>query len=124
MQDVTGANVLATAPRNGQTITDVAYNDNADRPVTCTVPTYRTDGYPSFDCDDYLGGSSGSPWLATIPGTHLRTVDGVIGGLHQGGCYSYTSYSSPFTPAVYATYARAVLGLHPDDVTPAGSDGC
>jgi V8-like Glu-specific endopeptidase len=124
IQDVTGANLLATAPQTGQKITDVAYNDNANAPVTCTVPTYRTDGYPSFNCDDYLGGSSGSPWLAPVPGTHLTAVHGVIGGLHQGGCFSYTSYSSGFTPAIYSVYARAVLGFRPDDVTPAGSDGC
>ena len=41
VQDVTGANVLAIAPRSGEHITDIAYNDNADQPVTCTVPTYR-----------------------------------------------------------------------------------
>ena len=49
---------------------------------------------------------------------------GVIGGLHQGGCYSYTSYSSPFSPVIYGVYARAVLGLRPNDVPAAGSDGC
>lgn len=124
VQDVTGANLLATAPAPGETITDIAYNGGADRPVSCTVPTYRTDGYPAFNCDGFVGGSSGSPWLSSIPGTHLRAVRGVIGGLHQGGCYSYTSYSSRFTVAVYAVYARAVFGLHPDDVSPAGGDGC
>ena len=124
VQDVTGADVLATAPRPGTEITDVAYNGGASRPVSCTVPTYLAAGYPAFNCDGYVGGSSGSPWLSAIPGTHLKAVRGVIGGLHQGGCFSYTSYSSNFTSEVFSVYARAVSGARPDTVTPAGGDGC
>ncbi|UIJ34261.1 serine protease [Allobranchiibius sp. GilTou73] len=124
VQDLTGGNVLSTAPQPGTEITDVAYNGGASRPVSCTVPTYLTDGYPAFNCDGYVGGSSGSPWLSAIPGSQLKAVRGVIGGLHQGGCYSYTSYSSSFTSEVFAVYNRAVSGSAPDTVTPAGSDGC
>jgi len=51
-------------------------------------------------------------------------VVGVIAGLHQGGCYEYTSYSPAFRPDVYALIARATVGLHPDNVPQAGSDGC
>lgn len=125
VQDVTGADILGGAPRPGQTITDVAYNSGIDdRPVHCTTTVYYTAGFPSFNCHGYVGGSSGSPWLSTVPGTGLTEVDGVIGGLHQGGCYEYTSYSSAFTLRVYALIIRATLGLHPDVVPPAGSDGC
>ena len=124
LQDVTGANQLATAPRAGTSITDIAYNGGASRPVSCTVPTYLTMGYPAFNCDGYVGGSSGSPWLSAIPGSTAKAVRGVIGGLHQGGCYSYTSYSSSFTSEVFAVYNRAVSGSRPDTVSPAGSDGC
>lgn len=124
MQDLTGGNVLATAPRSGTEITDVAYNGGASRPISCTVPTYVTQGYPAFNCDGYVGGSSGSPWLSAVPGTRLKAVRGVIGGLHQGGCYSYTSYSSSFTSGIFAVYNRAVAGSRSDTVTPAGSDGC
>lgn len=125
IEDVTGANALGQAPSDGRTITDVAYNSGIDdQPITCTTTAYYTDGFPSFNCHGYVGGSSGSPWLATLPGSDRSVVVGVIGGLHQGGCYEYTSYSSAFGPDVYALLFRATLGLHPDTVPDAGSDGC
>ena len=65
IQQVTGANLLGTAPRTGTTITDPAYNAGVDdQPITCTVPAYSTDGYPGFDCGNYQGGVSGSPLLS------------------------------------------------------------
>ena len=123
IQDVTGANTLGTAPAAGSTIIDVAYNAGRDDdPIRCTTTAYRTDGYPAFNCHGYVGGSSGSPWL-TRTGGHA-TVRGVIGGLHQGGCFEYTSYSSPFTWAVYPLLARAAQHASPDVVPVAGGDGC
>jgi V8-like Glu-specific endopeptidase len=125
IEDVTGGNILAPAPRSGQPITDVAYNSGIDdRPIRCTTTVYDTDGYPSFNCHGYVGGSSGSPWLSTLPGSHRTFVQGLIGGLHQGGCYEYTSYSSAFRLDVYTLLLRATFGLHPDTVPRAGGDGC
>jgi V8-like Glu-specific endopeptidase len=125
IEDVTGGNRLGLAPRSGEQITDVAYNAGVDdQPIECAVPVYYTDGYPSFNCHGYVGGSSGSPWISSIPGTHISFVRGVIGGLHQGGCYEYTSYSSAFSSDVYRLLVRATLHLHPDTVPTAGSDGC
>lgn len=119
IQDVTGGNVLGTAPEAGQEITDIAYNAGRDdRPIRCSVPTYRTDGYPAFDCRGYVGGSSGSPWV------DHGVVRGVIGGLHQGGCVDWTSYSSPFTLQIYLLFARAVVGGPGQTVPVPGSDGC
>lgn len=125
VQDVTGANVLRLAPHSGEPITDVAYNAGIDdQPITCTPRVYFTIGYPSFDCHGYVGGSSGSPWLARIPGTQLTAVQGVIGGMHQGGCYEYTSYTSKFTSDVYGLLTRASAGRHPDTAPQPGGDGC
>jgi V8-like Glu-specific endopeptidase len=125
VQDVTGGNVLGLAPPTGTRVTDVAYNEGVDdQPITCTTAAYRDQGYPAFSCHGYVGGSSGSPWLVRVPGTHLTAVDGVIGGLHQGGCYEYTSYSSPFTVRADTLLLRAVLHARPDMVPAAGSDGC
>lgn len=123
IEDVTGGNALGLAPAPGTRIVDVAYNaGRLDRPIRCAVPAYRTGGYPAFNCHGYVGGSSGSPWLTTVDGT--RTVVGVIGGLHQGGCYEYTSYSSAFRSDVFRLLTRAELG-RPGDVAPAaGGDGC
>ncbi|MCU1526941.1 MAG: hypothetical protein JWP75_704 [Frondihabitans sp.] len=124
IQDVTGANVLGTAPPAGTTITDVAYNAGVDdQPITCTAPVYYTEGYPGFNCSNYHGGVSGSPFLAKgFLGSTV--VVGLIGGLHQGGCYDYTSYSPALTSRVYATYLRAVVHAKPDTVVEPASDGC
>ncbi|HZE49346.1 MAG TPA: trypsin-like peptidase domain-containing protein [Jatrophihabitantaceae bacterium] len=125
VQDVTGGSLLGVAPRAGERITDVAYNAGIDdQPITCSPRTYVTTGYPAFNCHGYVGGSSGSPWLTRLPGLPLTVVRGVIGGLHQGGCFEYTSYSSPFDAAVFRLLLRAVVGARPDVVPPAGSDGC
>jgi V8-like Glu-specific endopeptidase len=125
VQQITGGNRLWFAPRPGQRVTDVAYNSGInDQPIRCTVPTYLTSGYPSFNCHGYVGGSSGSPWLATVPGTRITLVKGVIGGLHQGGCFEYTSYSSAFNRDTYRLWLRASIGLQPDVVPQAGGDGC
>jgi len=125
VEDVTGANILGRAPHAGQSVTDVAYNSGIDdRPVKCTTTVYYTGGFPGFNCHGFVGGSSGSPWLSEVPGTGLTEVDGLIGGLHQGGCYEYTSYSPAFTWQAYKLVLRASLGLRPDVVPVAGSDGC
>jgi V8-like Glu-specific endopeptidase len=125
IQDVTGGALLGTSPRRHQAITDVAYNGGIDdQPITCTPRTYKTEGYPSFDCHGYVGGSSGSPWLTTVRGTRVNVVHGVIGGLHQGGCFEYTSYSSPFGKAVFRLLARADAGTTADTLPVAGGDGC
>jgi len=124
LQSVTGANVLGQAPAAGTAVTDIAYNAGLDdQAIHCAVRVYWTDGFPSFNCHGYVGGSSGSPWLLKGPGG-ITSVVGVIGGLHQGGCYEYTSYSPAFRPDVYTLIARATLGLRPDTVPQAGSDGC
>lgn len=125
LQSVTGANLLGTAPRPGTAITDVAYNEGIDDlPIHCATVSYTTGGYPTFNCHGYVGGSSGSPWLTHIPGTHLDAVRGVIGGLHQGGCFEYTSYSAPFGVDILLLLARAALRVHPDVAPAPGSDGC
>jgi hypothetical protein len=125
VQDVTGGNLLGLAPRPGQRVTDVAYNAGIDdQPIKCAVRVYYTSGFPSFNCHGYVGGSSGSPWLVAVPHTHLSFVVGVIGGLHQGGCFEYTSYSSAFRADVYGLLLRAVAGARADAVPVAGSDGC
>lgn len=119
IQDVTGANRLALAPRIGEQVTGVAYNKGFDdKPIRCTVPAYYTRHYPAFDCHGYVIGSSGSPWL------HDGTVVGVIGGLHQGGCTEHTSYSSHFRADVYDLVQRAEQGGAGDRAPSPGRDGC
>ena len=123
VEQLTGANALGTRPRPGRRVTIPAYPAGADNdPITCTVRAYYDGVYPAFDCTPYPDGTSGAPWI--VQTRHGRTVVGVIGGLHQGGCFPYTSYSAPFGAAVRRAYARAIERATPD-VSPApGPDGC
>ena len=109
IQSVTGANRLGTAPAAGTAVTVPAYPiGKEDRPVTCTARVYFRGIYPAFNCNPYVDGTSGAPWLRR--GTHGWVVVGVIGGLHQGGCYPWTSYSAPFRADTLRTYAAAANG--------------
>ena len=123
VQQAVGSSPIGAAANAGVTITDVAYNADSDVPLVCTATVGSTDGYPTFDCDGFVGGSSGSPWLAADTDGVL-SVRGVIGGLNQGGCSPDESYSSVFTPAIGALVERASDGSAADTVPPAGSSGC
>jgi hypothetical protein len=129
VEDVVGANVLGLAPPAGTQIGVPAYPSGIDdEPVSCSSPVYRTGDYPTFDCAGYPGGTSGAPFLQSLPSSDDRGYDhlvvGVIGGLHQGGCSPDTSYSAPFLPDVYQVWLRATLGSTPDVLPSPGSSGC
>jgi V8-like Glu-specific endopeptidase len=123
IERVTGANLLWLHTRRGERVTIPAYPAGADNlPVTCEVPLYYEGVYPAFNCDPYVGGTSGSPWL--VRSGSRRKVVALIGGLHQGGCFSWTSYSPPFGAPARRAYMRAVHHDTPDVAPVAGSDGC
>ncbi len=123
IQSVTGANRLGTAPPRGTSVTVPAYaTGTRDRPLTCTARVYYRGVYPAFNCNPYVDGTSGSPWLRRGP--HGSVVVGVIGGLHQGGCYPWTSYSAPFGPATLRTYTSAAAGGKVSVFPGPESDGC
>lgn len=123
IQQVIGGTALGLRARAGERVTIPAHPAGSNnRPITCTVPLYYDGVYPAFNCNPYPGGTSGSPWLA-----HTRlgaTVVALIGGLHQGGCYTWTSYSPPFGIPVLRTYERAARHAKADVAPTAGSDGC
>jgi V8-like Glu-specific endopeptidase len=124
IEDLTGANVLGAAPAPGTLVTVDAYAAGSnDKPLACTVPAYEHDGYPAFDCDGFVGGTSGGPWLA-LTASGSAAVVGVIGGLHQGGCTASTSYSSGFGADVMRDWQRAASGAAPDLVVPSFGSGC
>lgn len=125
VEDVTGGSPLGTVPEDGEPITDIAYNAGLDdQPITCTTPAHLATGVPAFNCHGYVGGSSGSPWLSGPPDSDDTAVLGVIGGRDHGGCFEYTSYSSPFDPSVSALLQRAEQGAGSDVVPQAGGNGC
>ncbi len=123
IQEVTGGNQLGTAPAPGERVTIPAYiAGRDDDPITCAARVYFRARYPAFNCDSYVGGSSGSPWLWRS--RHGWVVVGVIGGLFQGGCYPWSSYSPAFGQMTAQAYAHAITGASPSTLPPAGSDGC
>ncbi len=123
IQSVTGANVLGTKPSRGETVTVPADPaGEANSPITCTAKVYFEGAFPAFNCNPYVDGTSGSPWLA--PTSEGVMVVGLIAGLHQGGCYSYTSYSPPLDSHARAVLERAASGAKPELGPEAGSDEC
>jgi V8-like Glu-specific endopeptidase len=123
VQDVTGANELRTAPTPGDQVTVPAYGlGRNDDPITCTTRVYFDATFPAFDCDPYANGTSGAPWL--LRGNRGWYVVGVIGGLHQGGCHPWTSYSAAFGAVTSRTYSSATGGATASTFPSAGSDGC
>lgn len=123
--DLVNGNALGTAAVMPKWITVPGYISGVgDAPISCTAPTHFKQGYPSFVCSGYRAGSSGSPWIDPTGADGTASVDGVIGGLHQGGCTDSTSYSSPFDTGVYVLEIRAMLGLPADDAPAGGDDDC
>jgi V8-like Glu-specific endopeptidase len=123
LQQVTGANRLGTGARRGEAVTVPAYPHGTDNdPITCTAKVYLDGVYPAFNCNPYVDGTSGSPWLAATP--TQPTIVGLIAGLHQGGCVTYTSYSPPLGARAHAVFERAARGAKPNVAPKAGSDGC
>jgi V8-like Glu-specific endopeptidase len=124
IEQVTGAYSLGASTVRGERVTITGYPaGSTNAPITCTTKVYLTGAYPSFDCRGFVDGTSGSPWLqATKDGPQIV---GVIGGLHQGGCEDYTSYSSPLGPGAHVAYHRASRGAGAADISAhLRGDGC
>jgi V8-like Glu-specific endopeptidase len=126
VESVVGADALGSAPVDGQVVTVVGYTSGRDdEPVVCGATTYTTEGYPSFDCAGYAGGTSGGPWLADFDAaTGTGTITALIGGLNQGGCVASTSYSSALGARAAAVLTRAESSEKGDVLPEAGGDGC
>lgn len=124
IQQVTGGYLLSTAPNTDARVTVVAYAAGKDdAPLRCAPWVYWHQGFPAFACAGYPGGTSGGPWLTVAPG-RTDTVDGIIAGLHQGGCRTEVSYSPAFGATVRAVYQAAVDRAPAETLPAPGSDGC
>ncbi len=122
IQQVTGADQLGTTPSSGKSVTVPAYAiGKDDEPISCAARVYFHGPYPAFNCNPYVDGTSGAPWLQRR-GKGWAVV-GIIGGLHQGGCYAWTSYSAPFGPPTRRAYIQAARGST-ETLPAAGRDGC
>jgi V8-like Glu-specific endopeptidase len=109
IEDVTGAETLATGTSVKQLVQVIGYPDGESEPIACQNWTSRpaTDQL-EFDCGGYTDGTSGGPFLARVSGsTGQGTVIGIIGGLDQGGYTPQVSYSIEFGPNVAVLYKEA-----------------
>ena len=112
IEDVTGAETLATDAPAGQDVRVIGYPDATDDPVWCSG---EAKGFSAtqleFDCAGYTMGTSGGPFLTDIDATTGQgTVIGVIGGYQQGGNTPQVSYAAVFGTAVADLYATAEAG--------------
>jgi len=112
IEDVTGAETLATNAPAGQSVRVIGYPDGAAEPVWCSGPVKGFSATQfEFDCGGYPNGTSGGPFLIGVDATTGQgTVIGVIGGYQQGGDTPQVSYAAIFGSAVAQLYATAQAG--------------
>jgi hypothetical protein len=112
IENVTGAETLATKTSAKQLVEVIGYPDGSDNPIACRNWTSQPMANQiEFDCAGYTDGTSGGPFLANVnPATGQGTVVGVIGGYDQGGFTPDVSYSAQFGGNVDSLYATAVAG--------------
>jgi V8-like Glu-specific endopeptidase len=112
IEDVTGAETLATSTAAKQMVEVIGYPDGSEQPVSCRNWTSQPMlGQLEFDCGGFTDGTSGGPFLADVnAGTGQGVVIGVIGGYEQGGLTPAVSYSSQFNANVATLYSTAVDG--------------
>lgn len=124
IQQATGGFPVAAAPRRETPITVIGYNAGVGGTASsCRTRLYWDDGFPTFSCAGFVGGSSGSPWLMKGPLGSTEVV-GVIGGLYQGGCLSFISRAPDFRQDVLDLVSRAAAHRHPDTLPQPEDAGC
>ena len=112
IEDVTGAETLATSTAAKQMVEVIGYPDGSDQPIACRNWTSQPmSDQLEFDCGGYTDGTSGGPFLADVNATTGQgVVIGVIGGYEQGGLTPAVSYSAQFNSNVATLYSTAVAG--------------
>ena len=109
IETVTGAEHVATDAAADGLVRVIGYPDTAEQPVSCVNWTkVFSSTQLEFDCGGFPNGTSGGPFLASVPSSSGQgTVIGVIGGYEQGGDTPQVSYSVSFGAAVAVLYESA-----------------
>ena len=112
IQDVTGANQIAFGTGYQHLVRVTGYPSSASAPIACQNWTSEQSATQlKFACDNYTGGTSGSPWVTRFdPSTRTGTIVGVIGGYQQGGNTPDVSYSAYLGADIQKLYAQATSG--------------
>ncbi len=106
IEDVVGANALGGDGGFGLAVAVTGYPNLGEQPITCSGRTSaQSPTQQRFDCDGFVNGTSGSPWV-----TGGGVVVGVIGGYQEGGDTAQTSYSITFDDRVSELYRQATAG--------------
>jgi V8-like Glu-specific endopeptidase len=112
IEDVTGAEHLATHTGARQMVEVIGYPDGSNKAIACE--NWTSQPMPDqleFDCGGYTDGTSGGPFLSDVnPVSGQGTVIGIIGGLDQGGYTPSVSYSIEFASNVDTLYQKAISG--------------
>jgi hypothetical protein len=123
LQSVTGGNRLGETPTAGSTATAFGYPLGfGGSGLTCRATTYRKGSFDAIRCNGFADGTSGGPWLAGRGDD--RTLVGLVGGLHQGGCTKEQLYSPPIGEAAHRALQRAGHRGRADHFLAPPSDGC
>jgi V8-like Glu-specific endopeptidase len=110
VEDITGAEQLATGQPEHQRVKVIGYPEGSEKPVWCVNWTQAfSPTQLEFDCGGYPNGTSGGPFIASATPSVAGegTVIGVIGGYEQGGDTPEVSYSIVFGPNVASLYSEA-----------------
>jgi V8-like Glu-specific endopeptidase len=112
IEDVTGAETLATNTAARQMVEVIGYPDGSNQAIACENRTSQPMANQlEFDCGGYTDGTSGGPFLADVNTSNGQgTVIGIIGGYEQGGDTPQVSYSIQFESNVASLYKTAVAG--------------
>ncbi|HEY1623906.1 MAG TPA: trypsin-like serine protease [Streptosporangiaceae bacterium] len=112
IQDVLGANTIVFNAGYKHLVRVTGYPSTADAPISCLSWTSeQSQTQLKFNCQDFTGGTSGSPWLTRFdPITRTGAIVGVIGGYQQGGDTPAVSYSVYLNDGIQKLYAEATTG--------------
>jgi V8-like Glu-specific endopeptidase len=112
IQDVLGANQIAFNPGFKHLVRVTGYPSSADAPIACLNWTSeQSQTQLRFACNDFTGGTSGSPWITRFDaGSRTGTIIGVIGGYQEGGDTADVSYSAYLGAGIRKLYQEATSG--------------
>jgi V8-like Glu-specific endopeptidase len=109
IQNVLGANQIAFNAGFKHLVRVAGYPDSGSAPISCLNWTsQQSPTQLQFNCNDFTGGTSGSPWITKFdPQSRTGTIVGLIGGYQEGGDTAAISYSPYLDDNIEKLYNEA-----------------